>query len=69
MIRGEFNWKDGILLSAMRNGDYLLLDELNLAEPQILERLNSLLDQGMLVITEHNNETYVRSDPKERSTH
>ncbi|MHC4114558.1 MAG: HEAT repeat domain-containing protein [Planctomycetota bacterium] len=55
-------WGDGTLLTAMKNGDYLLLDELNLAEPQILERLNSILDQGVFVVTEHNNETYLRHD-------
>ena len=61
MIRGQYAWKDGTLLQAMINGDYLLLDELNLAEPQILERLNSWLDTGRLVISEHNNETYINA--------
>lgn len=61
-IKGCYAWKDGTLLQAMKNGDYLLLDELNLAEPQILERLNSLLDTGRIVISEHNNETYIRSN-------
>lgn len=65
-IRGRYAWKDGTLLQAMREGDYLLLDELNLAEPQILERINSLLDTGRLVISEHNNETYVRADMYDR---
>lgn len=61
-IRGHYSWQDGTLLQAMKNGDYLLLDELNLAEPQILERLNSLLDTGRLVISEHNNETYIKAN-------
>lgn len=61
-VRGQYAWQDGTLLQAMRKGDYLLLDELNLAEPQILERLNSLLDTGRIVISEHDNETYVRAD-------
>lgn len=60
-IRGQYVWQDGALLQAMRDGDYLLLDELNLAEPQILERINSLLDTGRIVISEHNNETYIKA--------
>ncbi len=60
-IRGRYEWLDGSLLQAMKNGDYLLLDELNLAEPQILERLNSLLDTWRIVISEHNNETYIKA--------
>lgn len=62
LIRGQYAWKDGTLLQAMKDGDYLLLDELNLAEPQILERINSLLDTGRIVISEHNNETYVSAE-------
>jgi len=31
---------DGPLINAMRNGDILLIDELNLAEDAVLERLN-----------------------------
>ena len=65
-IRGQYNWQDGTLLKAMKKGDYLLLDELNLAEPQILERLNSLLDTGKIVISEHDNETYVNADLYEK---
>lgn len=35
-----FEWVDGPLVTAMRNGDILLIDELNLAEDAVLERLN-----------------------------
>ncbi|OII75562.1 MDN1 midasin [Cryptosporidium ubiquitum] len=38
------NWIDGILLYAMKNGDWVILDELNLATQQILEGLNSVMD-------------------------
>ncbi|KAK6587902.1 hypothetical protein RS030_81186 [Cryptosporidium xiaoi] len=38
------NWMDGILLYAMKNGDWVILDELNLATQQILEGLNSIMD-------------------------
>lgn len=33
-------WVDGPLVEAMKQGDVLLIDELNLAEDAVLERLN-----------------------------
>lgn len=38
--KAPFQWTDGPLVEAMRNGDMLLIDELNLAEDAVLERLN-----------------------------
>lgn len=35
-----FEWVDGLLVEAMRHGDIILIDELNLAEDAVLERLN-----------------------------
>jgi len=35
-----FEWVDGPLVVAMRRGDIILIDELNLAEDAVLERLN-----------------------------
>ncbi|TBU14529.1 AAA ATPase [Ordospora colligata] len=37
-------WKDGPLVRAMKNGEVFLIDEINLAEDSVLERLNSLLE-------------------------
>ncbi|MDP3791387.1 MAG: AAA family ATPase [Candidatus Omnitrophota bacterium] len=55
-----FRWQDGDLIKAMREGYWLLLDEFNLAEPEILERINSLLDDdGSLVVTEHEGEVWI----------
>ncbi|KAF7458941.1 Midasin, partial [Cryptosporidium felis] len=42
--KGLINWMDGILLYAMKKGDWVILDELNLATQQILEGLNSVMD-------------------------
>lgn len=39
-----FEWQDGALVAAMRAGDWVLLDELNLADDAVLERLNSVLE-------------------------
>ncbi len=51
-----WRWQDGLLVQALRRGWWVILDELNLAEPQILERLNSLLERDPgLVLTEHDN--------------
>ena len=51
-----WRWQDGLLVQALRRGWWVILDELNLAEPQILERLNSVLErEPSLVLTEHDN--------------
>lgn len=38
--RRPFAWVDGPLVMAMRQGDVILIDELNLAEDSVVERLN-----------------------------
>lgn len=40
-----FEWVDGSLINAMRNGDLFLADEISLADDSVLERLNSLLGE------------------------
>eukprot|EP00936_MAST-01D_sp_MAST-1D-sp1_P000649 g649.t1 len=40
----RFAWCDGVLLRAIKNGDWVLLDELNLASQSVLEGLNAILD-------------------------
>lgn len=48
-----FEWADGPLLRAMKEGEIFLLDEINLAQDAVLERLNSLLEDGrQLLLTE-----------------
>ena len=41
---GSFAWRDGAFLTALKNGDWVILDELNLASQSVLEGLNSCLD-------------------------
>jgi AAA domain (dynein-related subfamily) len=56
MTSQPWRWQDGLVPQAMRQGWWLLLDEVNLAEPQILERLNSVLEtEPSLVLTEYDN--------------
>lgn len=38
-------WQDGLLVKAMKEGAWVILDEINLAEPQILEAINSVLEK------------------------
>ena len=50
---------EGIVPDAMRRGRWVVLDELNLAEPQVLERLNPVLEQPpSLVLSEHSGERF-----------
>jgi midasin len=59
----KFEWVDGILVKAVENGDWIVLDNANLCSASVLDRLNSLLEpNGVLSINEHplpNGETRV----------
>jgi midasin (ATPase involved in ribosome maturation) len=51
--RALFEWYDGPLVQAIKQGDLFLLDEISLADDSVLERLNSLLEsQRLLVLAE-----------------
>ena len=43
-MQALFEWQDGALVSAMKEGDLLLIDEISLADDAVLERLNSVLE-------------------------
>jgi MoxR-like ATPase len=50
---GTWRFAEGLVPRAMREGWWLLLDEVNLAEPAVLERLNPVLERvPSLVLTE-----------------
>ncbi|EDV22987.1 uncharacterized protein TRIADDRAFT_27999, partial [Trichoplax adhaerens] len=50
---GEFRWRDGPFLSALKAGKWILLDELNLASQPVLEGLNACFDhRGEVFIPE-----------------
>jgi len=50
---GHFAWRDAPFLSAMKRGDWVLLDEMNLASQSVLEGLNACLDhRGEVYIAE-----------------
>lgn len=49
----QFGWVDGPLLSAMKEGHWLLFDNANLCSPSVLDRLNSLCEpNGYVSLTE-----------------
>ncbi|XP_061423759.1 LOW QUALITY PROTEIN: midasin [Lethenteron reissneri] len=50
---GAFEWVDGVLVEALRAGDWLLMDNVNFCSPSVLDRLNALLEPGgVLTISE-----------------
>ncbi|KAL4259301.1 Midasin, partial [Pleurotus pulmonarius] len=49
-VTGKFVFKDGLLVQALRHGDWIVLDELNLAPTDVLEALNRLLDDNRELI-------------------
>lgn len=54
---GETIWIDGTLPKAMREGHWLIVDELDFAEPAILSVLNAILEpQGSLMLKEKGHE-------------
>ena len=53
---GQFEWVDGLLVKALKQGKWLILDNANLCSPSVLDRLNSLFEpNGFLAINEHRN--------------
>lgn len=47
---GRFEWVDGALCQAVERGQWVLLDNANLCNPTVLDRLNSLLEPGGVLL-------------------
>ncbi|GIZ45466.1 hypothetical protein CKM354_000863100 [Cercospora kikuchii] len=45
-----FEWADGTLVKAMREGQLFLLDEISLADDSVLERINSVLEPSRTIL-------------------
>jgi len=58
IVKGsEVVWIDGIAVQALKNGAWLIMDEVDFAEPEILAVLHGLLEEGgRLVLSEKNGE-------------
>ncbi|EED79419.1 predicted protein, partial [Postia placenta Mad-698-R] len=59
---GKLVFQDGLLVQALRNGDWIVLDELNLAPTDVLEALNRLLDDNRELVVPDTQEV-VRPHP------
>lgn len=57
---GQFSWRDAPFLRAMQKGEWVLLDEMNLASQAVLEGLNSCLDHRGQVYISELNQTFTR---------
>lgn len=55
----QFRWSDGVLLQAIKEGHWLLIDEMNLAQQSILEGLNAILDHRRTVYIPELNKEFV----------
>ena len=59
-------WIDGPILKAMRDGYWVVFDEINMAKPDILSVLHSLLDhRRQIIVKEHKNDV-VKAHPNFR---
>lgn len=56
----DWRWQDGLDIQAKKKGQWLMIDEINLAEPQILERLNSQLEKNPSIILSENDGLVIR---------
>lgn len=45
-VAGRFEWVDGVLARAIAHGGWVMLDNANLCNPTVMDRLNPLLEPG-----------------------
>lgn len=60
---GKLVFREGLLVQAMRNGNWIILDELNLAPTDVLEALNRVLDDNRELFIPETQET-IKAHPK-----
>lgn len=60
--RGTY-WVDGLLIEAMKKGYWIVLDEINMALPEILAKLHSLLDDDKMVVLNEKEGEIIRPHP------
>ncbi|KAJ4439015.1 hypothetical protein ANN_14971 [Periplaneta americana] len=60
---GQFAWRDGPFLQALKAGHWILLDELNLASQSVLEGLNACFDhRGEVFVPELGKTFHIQSE-------
>jgi midasin len=60
--KGRLVFTEGVLVEALKNGHWIILDELNLARSEILESLNRLLDDNKELFINETQE-YIKPAP------
>ena len=63
VLSAQLVFHDGPLVTAMREGHWIILDELNLAPTDILEALNRVLDDNRELFIPETQEV-IRAHPK-----
>ncbi len=63
VLNGQTVWVDGILPTAMRLGYWLLLDELDFADPSILSLLHPVLEVDPMLTLKENSGEIIRAHP------
>lgn len=64
-----FTWHDGPLIHAMKKGEFLLIDEISLADDSVLERMNSVLEPSRKLLLAEKSSTLIeeiRASPQFR---
>lgn len=64
VINGETRWVDGVLPMAMRHGYWLILDEIDFAEPAVLSLLHPVLEEDSMLVLKENNGEIIHRHPK-----
>lgn len=65
-----FKFEESELVKAIRSGSWVLLDNVNTCPPEVLERLNSLLEESpMLALFESGKDVCLRRGAKENAIH
>ena len=66
VINGETIWVDGVLPTAMRRGYWLLLDEIDFADPAVLSLLHPVLEQNPMLTLKENGGEIIKPHPNFR---
>lgn len=66
VINGETIWVDGVLPTAMRKGYWLLLDEIDFADPAVLSLLHPVLEQNPMLTLKENGGEIIKPHPNFR---